>query len=113
MPTATMPDKTKREIRAELDRQMEEYLRTGGQVQQVPRGLSGRIDPKGPLTPLFTPRQSENPLAGRTPMNHVVAAVEARRHPVAAPRKSRPKRPRKRVILDDFGEPVRWEWVED
>lgn len=106
------PTKTKRELRAELDRQLDEYLRSGGRVKEVPQGLSGRIDPKGPLTPLFTPRKEDNPLSGRTPLNDVVANVEARRHPVA-PQKPRKKRPRKRVILDDFGEPVRWEWVED
>ncbi len=107
------PTKTKREIRAELDQQMEEYLQSGGKVKAVPRGLSGRIDPKGPLTPLFTPRASENPLAGRTPMTEVVARVESRKHPVPVPKRPKPKRPRKKMILDDFGQPVRWEWVED
>lgn len=107
------PTKTKREIRAELDQQLEEYLQSGGKVKDVPRGLSGRIDPKGPLTPLFTPRTSENPLAGRTPMTEVVAAVESRKHPVPTPKRPSPKRPRKKMILDDFGQPVRWEWVED
>ena len=105
------PVKTKRELRAELDQQLAEYLRSGGKVKEVPRGASGRIDPKGPLTPLFTPRSSDDALAGRTPLNHVVATLEARRKgPVKPPRK---KRPQKRVILDDFGQPLRWEWVED
>ncbi len=107
------PVKTKRDIRAELDRQMADYLRSGGKVREVPRGLSGRIDPKGPLTPLFTPRSSENPLAGRTPMTEVVAAVESRKPPIPPPKKPKKKRPRKKMILDDFGQPVRWEWVED
>jgi len=93
-------------------KQLAEYLRSGGKVNEVPRGASGRIDPKGPLTPLFTPRSSEDALAGRTPLNDVVAALEARRKggPAKPPKK---KRPRKRVILDDFGQPLRWEWVED
>lgn len=106
------PVKTKRELRSELDQQLADYLRSGGKVKEVPRGASGRIDPKGPLTPLFTPRSSEDALAGRTPLNDVVAALEARRKggPAKPPNK---KRPRKRVILDDFGQPLRWEWVED
>jgi len=108
------PVKTKRQLRSELDQQLDEYLRSGGRVKEVPPGVSGRIDLKGPLTPLFTPRSSEDALSGRTPLNDVVAALDARRQsgpPKPAP--ARKKRPRKRMILDDFGEPLRWEWVEE
>lgn len=107
------PTKTKRQLRTELDQQLEEYLKSGGAVKAVPRGISGRIDPKGPLTPLFTPRKEENPLAGRTPLTEVVRALELRKHPIPAPTRPKHRRPKKRVILDDFGQPIRWEWVED
>lgn len=110
---AMKPVKTKRQLRAELDQQLADYLREGGEVKEVPRGISGRFDAKGPLTPLFTPTKDENPLAGRTPLTHVVQALEARKHPVPVPKRPKPKRPRKKMILDDFGQPVRWEWVED
>lgn len=104
------PIKTKRELRDELDRQLAEYLESGGEVNEVPRGVSGREHPKGPLTPLFTPREN---IEGRTLVTEVVAAVESRRRPVPAPKPIRKRRPRKRVILDDFGQPLRWEWVEE
>lgn len=105
------PLKTKRDLRAELDQQMAEYLESGGQVNEVAPGTSGREYPKGPLTPIFTPRES---VQGRTLVTEVVAAVEARRRPQPAPKASRkPPRPRKRMVLDDFGQPVRWEWVDE
>lgn len=107
------PTKTKRQMRAELDQQLAEYLNAGGAVKEVPQGTSGRIDPRGPLTPLFTPRKDENPLAGRTPLNHVVKALESRKNPIPAPKRPKSRRPKKRVILDDFGQPLRWEWVEE
>src|SRR5690554_4685266 len=100
--------KTKRDLRAELDQQMAEYLTAGGKVKEVAPGVSGRDDPKGPLTPLFTPRASGDE---RTPVSEVVAAVEARRQTPAQKPKNPPKRrPRKRMVLDDFGQPLRWEW---
>ncbi|MDQ2078504.1 hypothetical protein [Marinimicrobium sp. ABcell2] len=105
------PIKTKRELRKELDQQMAEYVQAGGEVAEVAPGVSGREDPKGPLTPLFTPRTT---IEGRTLVTEVVAAVEARRHPAPPKSKNKPKRQaRKRVILDDFGQPLRWEWVEE
>lgn len=104
------PLKTKRDLRAELDHQMAEYLESGGRISEVAAGTSGREHLKGPLTPIFTPRES---VQGRTLVTEVVAAVEARRRPQPASRASRkPSRPHKRMVLDDFGQPLRWEWVE-
>lgn len=103
--------KSKRDLRAELDQQMADYLQGGGEVKKVAPGVSGRDDAKAPLTPLFTPRTGSDE---RTPVNEVVAAVEARRQAPARKAKTPPKRPpRKRMVLDDFGQPLRWEWVED
>lgn len=105
------PEKTKRDLRAELDQQMAEFLEAGGKVNEVAPGVSGRDDAKGPLTTLFTPRAGSTE---RTPVNEVVAAVEARRQGPAQKAKAPVKRqPRKRLVLDDFGQPLRWEWVED
>lgn len=103
------PTKTKRELRDELQRQINSYLHHGGAVNAVPQGLSGREDTRAPLTSIFTGQGSEE----RTLLPDVVAAIESRRHP-PAPHKSRYKpRPKKKVILDDFGQPLRWEWVEE
>lgn len=106
---------SKTELRRELDRQVDSFLRDGGAVQNIPRGMSGRPPGAGPLpaTPFFT---GEN-FAGdtkekRTYLVDVIAAIEARRKPQAA-RKTLPRRrPRKKFIYDDFGEPIRWVWEE-
>jgi len=104
------PIKTKREIRQELDQQINEFLNHGGAVKEVPRGLSGRENGNAPLVSIFEGQGTEN----RTPLPDVVAAIEARRKPQAPIHKSlRKPRPRKKVILDDFGQPLRWEWVEE
>lgn len=105
---------TKAELRRQLDRQVDLYLREGGEVQNIPRGLSGRPPGAGPLpaAPLFN---GENPNGEnkekRTYLVDVIAAIEARRKPQAT-RKNLPRRPRKKYIYDDFGEPIRWVWEE-
>src|SRR5690625_3987331 len=93
--------KTKRDLRAELDRQMAEYLQAGGAVKEVAPGVSGRGDASGPRTPLFTPRASNEE---RAPVNEGVAAGEARRPGQPPKPRPHPKRqPRKRIGLADFG----------
>jgi hypothetical protein len=101
------PTKTRRQLHQELEEQVQQYLNEGGQVNEVPRGLSGRMDNNGPLVVLFEGGSHED----RTPVPDVVAAIEARKKPSLT--KSRKLRPRKKVILDDFGQPLRWEWVEE
>lgn len=104
------PTKTKRQLREELDQQINEFIVHGGSVREVPRGLSGRENAHGPLVSIFDGQGSED----RTPVPEVVAAIEARRKPQPPIHKSNAKpRPRKRVVLDDFGQPLRWEWVEE
>lgn len=102
------PTKTRRQLHQELEAQVQQYLQQGGQVNEVPRGLSGRLDANGPLRSMFDGASHED----RTPLPEVVAAIEARKKPHAALKPKKPK-PRKKVILDDFGQPLRWEWVEE
>lgn len=104
------PTKTKRQLREELNQQMSEYLTQGGAVNEVPRGLSGRENANAPLVSIFDGHSAED----RTPLPEVVAAIEARRKPQTPLHKSARKlRPRKKIILDDFGQPLRWEWVDE
>ncbi|MDZ7781860.1 MAG: hypothetical protein U5K56_02585 [Halioglobus sp.] len=106
---------SKADIRRELHRQTEHFLRGGGEVKEVPRGLSGR-EPGDP--PVFLNHKLFiEPRAPRTLVPEVVAAIESRRKE-ASGRKPRPKdkrarRPRRETIYDDFGEPLRRIWVED
>lgn len=106
------PPKTKEEQRRELEQALRDYLRQGGQVKQVPPGVSGREDHNRALPHVF---DKQNAAQTRTPVDAVVAAIEQRRKPVPAKRPvttSRHQRPRKKIIYDDFGQPLRWEWDE-
>ena len=106
---------TKAELRAELERETERFLKRGGRVENVPRGTSGK-DPSDP--PLFLNRRLfVEPRSKRTLVPEVVAAIEERRKQKLKrkqPRKrSRLPQPRRKVIYDDFGEPLRKVWVDD
>lgn len=102
------PTKTRRELHAELQAQIDSFLQQGGNVHEVPRGTSGRPYANSPLATLFEGQNHED----RTPIPEIVAAIEARRKP-NTPTKGYKPRPKKKVILDDFGQPLRWEWVEE
>jgi hypothetical protein len=102
------PLPTKAQIRAELERQVQDYLETGGVVKAIPRGQSGQVDNRN----LFGSLGESPPRQERTPLDDVVQALEARKHP---PHNNvrKNKRPRKKLLTDDFGEPLRWVWIED
>ena len=106
---------SKAEIRAELERQTERFLNRGGHVENVPRGLSGK-EPGEP--PVFLNRRLFiEPKTSRTLVPEVVAAIEARRQErfkrKPDRKRSRLPQPRKKVIYDDFGEPLRRVWEDD
>jgi hypothetical protein len=103
------PPASKAELRRELDRQVDSYLREGGTVHEIPRGVSGRNPVDGPLP--NAPFVGAGERSQREYLTDVIAGIEARRKPVA-PSKHATKRPRKKYIYDDFGEPIRWVWEE-
>ena len=78
----------------------------------VARGASGRdaAEPQPSGFRSFTPRPREE----RTYVPEVVAAIESRRRKPKAPKPGRRSKPdlERRAVYDDFGEPVRWEWVD-
>lgn len=103
------------DIRAELEREMEQFLNHGGEVDRVPRGTSGKNANDAPL--FLNRRLFVEPRGERTPVPEVVAAIEARRQAKLkrrpAPKRSRLPKPRKKIIYDDFGEPLRKVWVDE
>ena len=106
---------SKDDIRKELQQEIEDFLEQGGQVQQIPTGTSGR-DPGDP--PLYLNRRLFiEPRAERTHIPEVIAAIEARRREKpqrgARRKRARSSEPRRKVIYDDFGEPLREVWVDD
>ena len=109
------PPVSKADLRAELEREMERFMRQGGKVENIPAGISGK-DPGDP--PLFLNRRLFiEPRGSRTLVPEVVAAIEARRKLKPGrspqPRRKRLPRPRRKLIYDDFGEPLRKVWVEE
>lgn len=103
------PLKTKDQVRAEIEKQIDTYIDHGGAVTAVDRGISGREVTTAPPTPV----NFDGPKTDRTPVNDVVAAIESRRKPTPAPKASRRRSPKRKMVLDDFGQPLRWEWVEE
>jgi len=102
---------SKKDIRQEIDQQVEDYLRQGGEVEKVARGFSGRINPTEALKPACF---SGQPKTERTFVPDIVAALEARKQTSTkkVPKKQPQPRQKKKIIYDDFGEPLRWQWVE-
>lgn len=100
--------KTKKETRRELDEQMQSFIEAGGSITEVPRGTSGNEG----NTNLFKTATQFQPRVERTPLTSVVKELEARKHSkhIKAPvYKSRPKR---KLLVDDFGDPIRWVWED-
>jgi hypothetical protein len=101
---------TKRQIRSQIDQQIDDYLKQGGQVEQVDQGVSGRDSTTGPTNQNIS---FDQPKQARTYIPEVIAALDERKKPKVAARQKRKTKPRKKIIYDDFGEPLRWEWVEE
>ena len=105
------PTKTKAQIRAEIEAQIEAYLNSGGEVNSVPRGTSGNTDNSN----LFSAPTSFEPKQERTPVNDVVKELEERKKNKTSantPNNKKRATPRRKLITDDFGEPIRWVWLD-
>ena len=104
---------TKQDMREHLEKQVAAFLSDGGQVQELKNGESAydrsSIPPTTP--PVFEARKTS-----RTPLNDVIAALDARRAEKRSGKKivrrRTPKR-RRQVVYDDFGEPLRVVWIEE
>ena len=105
---------TKADLRRQLRQETERFLRQGGRVNEIPQGISGK-EPGDP--PLFLNRRLFiEPRTSRTLVPEVVAAIEERRrekYRCKPPLKRKATRPRRKVIYDDFGEPLRRIWLDD
>ncbi|MFT4825330.1 MAG: hypothetical protein ACJAUG_003797 [Halioglobus sp.] len=105
---------TKADMRAELERRINQFEKKGGQVTEIPTGISGRdvLDNSPPARRLFL-----EPTVTRTQVPEVIAAIEARRkEKVTAKPKHKPRKQttrKRKTIYDDFGEPLRTVWVDE
>ncbi|MBZ2188411.1 hypothetical protein K8B33_04850 [Alcanivorax sp. JB21] len=102
----------KAQQREALRRKIDDYLSHGGRIKEVAPGVSGahhggdwRRHPSGEQKP---------PPQERIPLNHVIAAIEARKQARrSSSRVTLRRKPRRKLIYDDFGEPLRWQWVDE
>jgi len=99
---------SKAEMRRELERQRAEFLRQGGHVQQFQPGESG-LEDGAFLRPTFSGGQGPR---SRTPALEVLATIDARRRQKPTPKASPRRQPSKKIIYDDFGEPLREVWED-
>ena len=101
---------SKKEVRSQLQQQMDEFLSKGGEVASIETGISGREDPAAAPSnhPFAKPKEK------RTPVLDSIESIEARRKPKTSPaQKVKPKEQIRKPVMDDFGEIVRWVWVEE
>lgn len=102
---------SKQSLRRELRRKTEEFLSRGGEIKKHSAGETGEPADKPRSKAVFV---SGEPRQSRTYVNDVVSALDSRKkkkksHAI----KKVTKRPSKKIIYDDFGEPLREVWVED
>lgn len=105
---------TKAELRSQLEAEVSRFLEKGGQIEKVEMGASGLIDGRYNMRQgTFTPSSSTTQT--RTPVTNVLATIDARRktNSKSSACISRQKSPRKKVIYDDFGEPIRTVWIDE
>ncbi len=105
------PKTTKKETRQELESLVDQFIKAQGEIQQVDMGESGLVDGKYNTSHMGF----SEPKQDRTPLNHVVAALQQKKHNKPAPssHNSPKKKPTKKIIYDDFGDPLRWVWEEE
>lgn len=99
---------SKEQQRHRLERDMQRFLESGGAIKEIPNGVSGAdaVSGKGHQTVLFNGPGN----TGRTDLSQVAAAIDSRKHKPKRQRLS--PRPRRKLIYDDFGEPLRWIWQD-
>lgn len=104
---------SKSDLRDELNQEIEAFLAKGASVTEVPRGVSSRDSALAPLKPETW--QMDKSKGEWTYLPEVVDTLEQRRADKTRkpPPVTKPKRPKKKLIYDDFGEPLRWIWVDE
>ena len=97
---------TKAQLRAAMNQEVEDFLLQGGAIEEVAQGISGRENPEQAVPPPVFDQPSQN----RTDVSDVLKDLDSRKKKAPTPPKRR--KPKKKLIYDDFGEPLRWVWEE-
>jgi hypothetical protein len=99
--------KTKKDVREEMEREISQYLTSGGAINEVQQGISGRENNSNlNQTIPFVEGEKQT----RTPLTEEVKSLDERKNKKKSLASSPVYRPKKRIIYDDFGEPVREVW---
>ena len=103
---------SKAEQRDQLNAEVNQYLQKGGEINQVEMGESGLVD--GRYNHQRTSFERPTPTE-RTPVHTLLSTIDSRRKNKTAPSTIQPRTqtPKKKVIYDDFGDPVRTVWVDE
>lgn len=99
--------KTKKEIRQELEDAMNSFISSGGAVKDIEQGASGKemgVNINNSI-PFNTEKNTRTPL-----LDEVNALDERKKSRLQSAKKAAPARPQKKIIYDDFGEPLREVW---
>ncbi|MFQ3346208.1 MAG: hypothetical protein ACI89A_000747 [Porticoccaceae bacterium] len=102
---------SKNAIRRELRRKTEEFLSLGGEIKKHIAGATGEPADKPRGRSAFV---SSEPPKTRTYINDVVLALDSRKTKKTPPKATKiHKRRTKKIIYDDFGDPVREVWSDE
>ena len=102
---------SKHSLRRELRRKTEEFLSRGGEIKKHNAGETGEPADRPRARSVFVTAQ---PRQTRTYVNEAVSALDNRKKSKRAePTKKPSKRPKKKIIYDDFGEPLREVWTKE
>ena len=106
---------TKAQLREQLAKQVQSYLEQGGEIEDVEMGATGLENGKYNMRNFnFEPTQPG--AQNRTPVGGLLGVIDSRKgasnkpSTSAQPKKTRSK---KKPIYDDFGEVLRWVWVDE
>jgi len=102
---------SKSSMRDELRKKTEEFLKRGGEIKQHNQGETGEPADKPRARSVFV---SGEPRQTRTYINDVVSALDSRKKKKTPPKPAKvSKSSKKKIIYDDFGEPVREVWTDE
>ena len=99
--------KTKKEVREEMEREISQYLNGGGAIDEIQQGISGRENNSN-LNHTLPFIEGEKKT--RTPLTDEVKSLDERKKKKKLISSQTTHRPKKRIIYDDFGEPIREVW---
>ena len=102
---------SKKTLRKELQSKTKEFLSKGGKIQHCDRGETGEPAGQPRSRSVFV---SPSSVKTRTYLNDVVSKLDSRKKKNKQPLKPKqptPK-PKKKIVYDDFGEPVREVWID-